>query len=148
MSPEMKFQGPSIYGQLNRWSYNKNLKRTFKGLIVGYRYVWYYNKELRMGGIGGNSDAESPTLSQWRNDLYLLFSWGIQTSRITTTEITIGARIMYTHTHVIDTKFHNADPPDQYEEYKDKVRDDIPNAEGIGIAPVLRITSRFGWFEW
>jgi hypothetical protein len=148
-STEMLFHGPSLYAQANRWKMKKSGKRTYVGLIAGYRYLWFHDEGMWMGGMGGSSFAESITLSQWRNDVLLLVSKGWQTSKVSTFEVSVGVRLMFTHTNVTDTRFH-FDPygSEAYENYKRSVGNDLLFSEGFGILPLVRFSSRLGKFEW
>ena len=148
-STEMHYQGPSVYFQLCKWSFGKTGKYKYLGANLGYRYLWYYDKGMWMGGMGGSSFAESITLSQWRNDIFLLGSYGLGTTKLTCAEISIGLHITYTHTNVSDTRFHFPDlTAEEYEDYKRSTADGILFSEGWGIFPVIRFTSRLGWFSW
>lgn len=148
-STEMHFRGPSVYFQLNKWIYNKNQQRYYVGLIAGYRYLSYHDKSLWKGGMGGSSFEEEPVLSQWRNDLLILGAIGFNSTRVTTTEISIGIRVMHTYTNVVDTRFHPANmTTEEYDSYRANQVNSIPNAQGITLAPLIRITSRVGWFGW
>jgi hypothetical protein len=148
-STDMRFRGPSFYVQLNKWNYTKNLRRYFWGAIAGYRYTYYHDQTLWLGGTGGSSFVEQPLLSQWRNEVYLLGSLGIQTTRFTTIEISLGVRMMHTHTHVGDTRFHPDNmTTEEYDAYRAGQVSDIPYSQGFGIQPVLRVSSRLGYFKW
>jgi len=148
-STEMKFSGPSIYFQLNKWKYTLEQKRYYWGMIVGYRYLSYTDQKMWMGGIGGSSVAEELQLSQWRNDLILMCSIGFNSTKFTTTEIAIGLRVMQTHTHAIDTRFHPSYmTPAEYEAYKVDEFAELPNSKGLTLGPLIRVTSRVGWFGW
>jgi hypothetical protein len=102
-----------------------------------------------MGGFGGSSYDEQLLLSQWRNDVFLLGTIGFKSSRISTAEVSLGVRINYTHTNVVDTKFHFAYlSPQEYEQYKASAVEDLSYSEGWGVLPVIRFTSRLGWFRY
>lgn len=147
-STSMKFHGPSVYFQLNKWHSGKKERNWFYGIIAGYRYLWYHDKSVWMGGMGGSSFAENLELSQWRNDVLLLGTIGIRTTRISSTEISLGARMSFTHTHDIDTRFHPVNmSPEEYEAYKDGAFAALPGAEGVSFTAVVRISSRFGRFK-
>jgi hypothetical protein len=148
-STDMHFHGPSFYFQMNKWRYSKAGARHFFGVITGYRYLWYQQESLWLGGWGGSSFAEWPVLSQWRNELLLLGTFGWRSSRFSTTEISIGIRIMQTHTHVDDTRFHPTYmTAEEYDRYRAGQINSIPNAEGITAWPLLRLTTHIGKFKW
>lgn len=148
-SSEMRFHGPSVYVQWNKWDYTKSQKRWYWGIIGGYRYLWHHESGLWMGGMGGSSFAESLTISQWRNDLLALFTIGIQTTKISTIEFSVGARVSNTHTHVDDTRFHIVgQTPEEYEAYRKAQTSTVPYGTGFSILPVVRLSSRFGKFNW
>ncbi len=148
-STDCRFHGPSFYLQLNKWNYMKSMRRYYWGIITGYRYTWYYEKSLWLGGNSGSSFEERPVLSQWRNGIYVLGTLGIQTTRVSTFEISVGIRVMQTYTHVSDTRFHpQYMTPEEYDEYRVSLITEIPYAMGWGIQPVFRISSRLGLFEW
>lgn len=147
-STEMLYSGPSVYFQWNKWKLSGKGKKVYWGIIGGYRYLSFTDKNMWMGGLGGSSFAESLTLSQWRNDILLLFTKGLQTSKWTTFEISGGLRISCTHTNVSNTRFH-FDPygSEAYEDYKRRAANDLLFSEGLGVLPVVRITSRIGWMK-
>lgn len=148
-STEMRFKGPSVYFQWNFWRMTSHNKHWYFGPIVGYRYLWYNQESLWLGGTGGSSFAEEPVLSQWRNDLILLFAVGRMSTKVTCTEVSLGGRVSQTHTFVNDTRFHPAgQSAEEYEQYKNSVKSQVPDAEGFSIWPVVRITTRIGKFEW
>lgn len=148
-SSEMRFQGPSVYIQLNKWRINKIGRHIFLGCVAGYRYLWYEDKQLTVYDPDGRSYDEDITLSQWRNDFIVLGTIGITTTKFSMSEISVGLRFMFTHTHVSKTKnYYPGWTQQQYDEYVDATMDRVPNDEGFGMMPIIRITSRFGWFEW
>lgn len=150
-STEMLFKGPSFYLQYNKWRVNKKMKHTFWGVIAGYRYLFYEDRNFHIYDGDGRSYDDDITLSQWRNELLLMGTIGIRTTKISMSEISIGFRCMFTHTNVsasrIATQF-----PDQsqatFDTYIASRLEKIPNNEGFSILPMIRITSRFGWFGW
>jgi hypothetical protein len=148
-STEMLYKGPSVYFQWNKWKVSAKGKHVYWELVAGYRYLWYTDQNMWMGGLGGSSYAESLTLSQWRNDVLVLFTKGMQTSKWSTFEISAGLRISYAHTNVVDTRFH-LDPygSQAYEDYKASTTKNLPYSEGFGICPIVRVTSRIGMFSW
>lgn len=148
-SSEMLFNGPSIYLQANKWRIDKKNRHTFTGIVVGYRYLFYTDKEFTVYDPDGRSYDEELTLSQWRNDLLFLISVGVGTTKFSMTEISIGARFMFTHTNVSATQRVTYFPSqEQYDEYIAYRMDQIPNDEGFNVMPIVRITSRVGWFQW
>lgn len=148
-STEMNYHGASVYFQWNEWSRSRSGKPRYFGIIAGYRYLYYTDKAIWMGGYGGSSYAEELLLSQWRNDIFLLGSFGVKTSSRSTAEVSLGLRINYTHTNVVDTKFHFPNmSAEEYEEYKRNTVQDLRYSEGWGLLPVIRFTSRIGWFSW
>lgn len=148
-STEMRFQGPSVYFQMNKWGYNKKMKHTYLGIIAGYRYLWFTDQRMAIHDGDGNSDDEELTLSQWRNDVLLLGAVGFSTSRFSMTEISFGFRFMFTHSNVSDTKFYDPDwSQEEYSTYVAQTVDKIPNDEGFTVSPIIRITSRIGWVRW
>jgi|GEM_PF-1304902 len=148
-STEMNYRGPSVYFQWNKWKTARSGKSFYFGFIAGYRYLFYTDKTMWMGGFGGSSYGEELLLSQWRNDIFLLGSMGLKTSKNSTGEVSVGIRVNYTHTNVVDTKFHPVFVvAEEYEEYKRNSINGSPYSEGWGILPVIRFTSRIGWFNW
>lgn len=148
-SPEMLFHGPSFYVQWNQWKYTPGMPRWYWGLIGGYRYQWHHDNGLSLAGTGGSSFAEDLTISQWRNDFLALFTIGFQTSKVSTFEISAGARLSFTHTHIGDTRFHPVNmTPAEYDAYRAGMVSKVPNGEGVSIVPLLRVSSRLGFFNW
>jgi hypothetical protein len=148
-STEMNYHGASVYFQWNKWRLSRSGKPCYFGIIVGYRYLFYTDKSMWMGGFEDSSDAEELLLSQWRNDIFILGSLGLKTSKNSTAEVSAGVRVNYTHTNVVDTRFHPVFVTAQeYEEYKRNSINGLPYSEGWGILPVIRFTSRIGWFSW
>ena len=148
-STEMHFRGPSFYVQLNKWKYRANTKRRYWGVSAGYRYLYYHQESLWLGGLGGSTTAERPVLSQWRNDLLLLGSFGLQTSRISTLEFSLGVRVLHTYTHVHDTRFHPINMTgEEYDAYRASQVIEVPYSKGFGIQPVARVTLHVGIFTW
>lgn len=147
-STEMLFQGPSFYLQLNDWNLKKKRVNIFFGFIAGYRYLWYHDKNLYVADSDGASYSEELTLSQWRNDFLLLGSIGLATTKFTTSELSLGVRIMHTHTQISATSRVNFANQELQGEYIASVLEKVPNDKGFGIMPLIRITSRFGWFDW
>jgi hypothetical protein len=146
-STEMNYSGPSVYFQFNKWRKGKADRLSYVGFIAGYRYLYYTDKTMWMGGFGGSSYDEELLLSQWRNDIFLLGTIGFKSSKISTAEVSIGIRINCTHTNVVDTKFHFTYlSPQEYEQYKASAVEELPYSEGWGVLPVIRFTSRLGWF--
>lgn len=147
-SSEMLFKGPSVYFQVNRWLVNTKGRDIYFGLILGYRHLWYHDKNLLVSDPDGFSYSEEITLSQWRNDILILGSFGLGTTIFTTSEISIGVRLMDTHSHVTRTRnYYSGWTQQQYDEYISATLEKVPYAEGFGITPIIRITSRFGWFK-
>ena len=148
-STEMNYHGASVYFQWNKWRISRAGKPCYFGIIGGYRYLFYTDKSMWMGGFGGSSDAEELLLSQWRNDIFILGSLGLKTSKNSTAEVSAGVRVNYTHTNVVDTRFHPVFiTAQEYEEYKRNSINGLPYSKGWGILPVIRFTSRIGWFSW
>ena len=148
-STEMNFAGPSLYVQLNKWETAGTKNRYYWGIIAGYRYLSYHDRSIRLTESRLSSISEEVKLSQWRNDFLLLFTIGYGTTKVSTSEISLGFRVMQTHTHVVDTRYHaDGMTEEEYDDYKSDLLDEIPNSRGITIGPILRITSRFGWFSW
>jgi hypothetical protein len=147
-SAEMRFHGPSVYVQWNKWKRTKKKRQWYWGLIAGYRYLWYHDEALWLGGTGGSSFDEQLTLSQWRNDVLLLGTIGIRTTRITSTEISLGVRLSHTYTHVGDTRFHPSNMTQaEYDQYRGGQVSNVPYASGFSILPVLRLSTRIGKFQ-
>lgn len=152
LSTDWKFSGPSFYVQLNKWKYSfllKKQRQCFFGVYAGYRYMFYTNRKMPMGGKDHSELDEELTLSQWRNDVLVLGSIGLRLSKYSTSEISLGVCFSWTHSHLIDTRFHPyAQGTLQDETYRRAQLNRLPGAEGFSVLPVLRVSSRIGWFSW
>lgn len=152
LSTDWKCQGPSFYVQLNKWKHGALFDKPvqwYYGVYTGYRYVYFIDGKMPLGGREHNETDEELTLSQWRNDILLLGSIGMKVSRYSTSEISLGFRVSWTHTNATATRFYPSPAGTAaYEAYKNEQVEKIPGAEGISIVPVLRFSSRLGWFNW
>jgi hypothetical protein len=147
-SSEMLFQGPSFYLQLNRWRIGKKGKPRYFGLILGYRYLSYRDKLFHVYDSDGRSYDRDLNLSQWRNDILVLGTFGIATTRFTMSEISLGVRLMFTHTRVNTIKNGLMTwTEEQNPSFVAATLDMMPYNEGFNMAPIIRITSRIGWFQ-
>jgi hypothetical protein len=153
LSTDWKFKGASFYLQLNKWKYatiRKKERQMFYGLYAGYRYVYFIDEPMPMGGTEHSDLDEELILSQWRNDIMLFGTVGIRTSKFTTTEISLGVCFSFAHTHLADTRFHPyPEGTPEYEGYRNDQLDQLRGgARAFSVLPVLRISSRFGYFRW
>lgn len=152
LSTDWKFKGGSIYLQLNKWRFRTLLKKerqTFRGIYVGYRYMYFLDQQMPLGGPDHNEMDEVLTLSQWRNDFLVFATVGLRISKYSTSEISLGACVSWTHSNVSATKFYPfPEGTPQYESYRQEMTDKIRRTDGISIVPVLRVSSRIGYFRW
>jgi hypothetical protein len=152
LSTDWKCQGPSFYVQLNKWKYGEAFSKPvvwFYGVYSGYRYVYFTDEKIPLGGRDHSESDEELTLSQWRNDILLLGSIGMKVSGYSTSEISLGVRLSWTHTNVSATRFYPSPAGTaEYETYKEEQAAKIPGAKGFSIVPVIRFSSRLGIFKW
>lgn len=151
-SSDWKFKGPSIYLQMNTWQnggFREKQFSWFYGWYAGYRYVYHTDSQMPLGGRDHSETDEEITLSQWRNDVILCGSLGMRLSKFSTSEVSLGVCLSWTNTNVSATRFYPypVGTPG-YEQYKNAQMNKVLGADGFSIVPVLRVSSRFGWFSW
>lgn len=152
ISTDWKFNGASFYLQLNKWKYITFLKKqrqVFYGWYAGYRYMYYIDAKMPLGGKDHSAQDEELTLSQWRDDILLFTTVGWRTSKFSTSELSIGFCVSFAHTHLVDTRFHpyaTGTPED--ENYRREQLDKVRGTQGFTMLPVIRFSSRVGYFNW
>lgn len=150
-SPNMKFKGASLISKMRFYKAGKkenglrNLNFSF-----GYRYLWFTDESLWMGGFGGSSFANELYLSQWRNDLILMIGKGnalISKNILNEFEMNIGARFSFLHTKVNDCRFcHgvNVPPGGTVEEMADRSRSELHPDDGFSGMLLVSLTYHIG----
>lgn len=150
-SPNMKFKGVSLISQTRFYKAGKK-ENGLRNLnfSVGYRYLWYTDEYLWLGGFGGSSYANELYLSQWRNDLILMVGSGnarLSKKVLHEFEMNIGARFSLLHTKVNDCRFcHgvNVPPGSTVEEQAEKARDELNPADGFSGMLLVALTYHIG----
>ena len=150
-SPNMKFNGVSLISQTRFYKARKKGNGLLNlNFSLGYRYLWYTDKALWMGGFGGSSFANELYLSQWRNDLILMVGCG--NARLTKKflheiEMNIGGRLSLLHTKVNDCRFcHgvNVPPGSTVEEQADNARSELHPDDGFSGMLMFSLTYHIG----
>lgn len=152
-SPNMKYKGVSLMTETRFYTSSKENRQGYLSFLVGYRYMWYTDEWMWMGGLGGSSYANELYLSQWRNDLLLMVGKGsmrLNGPLLKEFELGAGFRLSYLHTKVNDCRFCHGSivpPGSTVEETADKARGELRPSDGIsGMLQVyMRYTIGMKW---